>query len=43
MFTFTQCLQGPQGPKGDIGLPGIQGPPGLKVSGACVHLYDKIG
>lgn len=23
--------QGPRGPKGEVGFPGIQGPPGLKV------------
>ena len=40
MFKFTECLQGPQGPKGDIGLQGIRGPHGLKVSATCLHLYN---
>lgn len=40
MFKFSECLQGPQGPKGDIGFPGVQGPPGQKVSGICMHLCD---
>lgn len=31
-FSHFCSVQGIQGPKGDIGSPGIQGPPGLKVS-----------
>lgn len=30
-----------QGPKGDMGMPGVQGPPGLKVSAIEFEIWEN--